>query len=101
MKVMKLPKELQPFLESAEAAPEETLVFIEEKRPVAAFISLRKADRAFLPLGADSEFLRIIKTARKEIRSGQKTSLEVLERKFEVATPNKALNRTRKKQRAS
>ena len=42
MKVMKLPKELQSFLEVAETAEEETLVFTEKKRPVAALVSLRK-----------------------------------------------------------
>ena len=96
MKVMKLPKELQSFLEVAETAEEETLVFTEKKRPVAALVSLRKVDRESLALSTNPEFLKIIETARKEIRAGKTTSLEALERKFGVALPHKPVQRTRK-----
>jgi len=99
MKVMKLPKELQSFLEVAETAEEETLVFTEKKRPVAALVSLRKVDRESLALSTNPEFLKIIDTARKEIRAGKTTSLEALERKFGVAVPNKLVQRTRKPRR--
>jgi PHD/YefM family antitoxin component YafN of YafNO toxin-antitoxin module len=94
MKAIKLPKELRPFLEFAEASAEETLVFTEKKRPVAALVSLRKVDRESLALSTNPEFLRIIETARKEIRAGKTTSLEELERKFRVAAPNKTLKQT-------
>ena len=99
MKAMKLPKELRSFLEVAETAEEETLVFTEKKRPVAALVSLRKADRESLALSINPEFLKIIETARKEIRAGKTTSLEALERKFGVALPNKPVRRTRKPRR--
>ena len=99
MKAMKLPKELQSFLEVAEAAEEETLVFTEKKRPVAALVSLRKVDRESLALSTNPEFLKIIETARKEIRAGKTTSLEALERKFGVAAPIKPVQRTRKPRR--
>ena len=99
MKAMKLPKELQSFLEVAETTEEETLVFTEKKRPVAALVSLRKVDRESLALSTNPEFLRIIETARKEIRAGKTTSLEALERKFGVALPNKRMERTRKTRR--
>jgi len=99
MKVMKLPKELQSFLEVAETAEEETLVFTEKKRPVAALVSLRKVDRESLALSTNPEFLKIIETARKEIRAGKTTSLEALERKFGVALPSKPVQRTRKPRR--
>jgi len=88
MKAMKLPKELQSFLEAAEASREETLVFTEKKRPVAALVSLRRVDRESLALSTNPEFLKIIETARREIRAGKTTSLEALERKFGVAAPN-------------
>ena len=94
MKAMKLPKELQSFLEVAETAEEETLVFTEKKRPVAALVSLRKVDRESLALSTNPEFLKIIETARKEIRAGKTSSLEALERKFRVAAPAKPV-RTR------
>ena len=45
MKAMKLPKELQSFLDVAQNAEEETLVFTKKKRPVAALVSLRGGPR--------------------------------------------------------
>ncbi len=96
MKAMKLPKELQSYLDAAETSREETLVFTEKKRPVAALVSLRRVDRESLALSTNPEFLKIIETARKEIRAGKTTSLEALERKFGVAAPRKRMERTRK-----
>jgi PHD/YefM family antitoxin component YafN of YafNO toxin-antitoxin module len=101
MKAMKMPKELQSFLDVAETAKEETLVFTEKKRPVAALVSLRKVDRESLALSTNPEFLRIIETARKEIRAGKTTSLEALEKKMGLAAPNKRLERKRKTRRSS
>ena len=101
MKAMKLPKELQSFLEAAETSREETLVFTEKKRPVAALVSLRRVDRESLALSTNPEFLKIIDTARREILAGKTTSLEALERKFGVAAPNKRMERTRKTRRSS
>ena len=101
MKAMKLPKELQSFLEAAETSREETLVFTEKKRPVAALVSLRKVDRESLALSTNPEFMKIIATARKEVRAGKTISLEALERKFGIAAPNKRLERTRKSRRSS
>jgi hypothetical protein len=96
MKAMKMPKELQSFLDVAETAKEETLVFTEKKRPVAALVSLRKVDRESLALSTNPEFLRIIETARKEIRAGKVTPLEALENKFGVAASNKRPKKTRR-----
>ncbi len=101
MKAMKLPKELQSFLEVAETTEEETLVFTEKTRPVAALVSLRKVDRDSLALCTTPAVWRIIETARKEIRAGKTTSLEALERKFGVALPNKKMELTRKTRRSS
>ncbi len=101
MKAMKLPKELQSFLEVAETAEEETLVFTKKKRPVAALVSLRKVDRESLALSTNPQFLKIIDTARKEVRAGKTTSLEALEKKFGVAAPSKRIEPTRKTGRSS
>jgi antitoxin (DNA-binding transcriptional repressor) of toxin-antitoxin stability system len=100
MKAMKLPKEIQSFLDVAETAEEETLVFTKKKRPVAALVSLRKVDRESLALSTNPQFLRIIESARKEVRAGKTISLEALEKKFRV-TPNKRVERTRKTRRSS
>ena len=91
-----MPKELQSFLDVAETAKEETLVFTDKKRPVAALVSLRKVDRESLALSTNPEFLRIIETARKEIRAGKARSLEALENKFGVAASHKRPKRTRR-----
>jgi hypothetical protein len=101
MKAMKLPKELQSFLEVAETAEEETLVFTKKKRPVAALVSLRKVDRESLALSTNPQFLRIIEVARKEVRAGKTISLEALEKKFGLAAPNKRMERRRKTRRSS
>ena len=94
MKAMKLPKEIQSLLGVAESVKEETLVFTEKKRPVAALVSLRKVDRESLALSTNPEFLKIIETARKEVRAGKTISLEALENQFRVAAPNKRRKRT-------
>jgi hypothetical protein len=101
MKAMKLPKELESFLDVAETAEEETLVFTRKKRPVAALVSLRKVDRESLALSTNPRFLRIIETARKEVRAGKTISLAALEKKFGLAAPNKRMERTRKTRRSS
>jgi PHD/YefM family antitoxin component YafN of YafNO toxin-antitoxin module len=93
---MKLPKELQSFLKAAETSTDETLVFTDKKRPVAALVSLRSVDRESLALSTNPEFLKIIKTSRKEVRSGKTISLEALEKKFGIASPNQRMERTRK-----
>jgi hypothetical protein len=88
MKSVKLPKEIKPFLEAAETAEQDTLVFTEKKRPVAALVSLRKVDRESLTLSMNREFLTIIDKAWKEVRAGKTISLEAIERKFARTTPN-------------
>ncbi len=98
MKAMKLPKALQSFLKVAESAAEETLVFTNKKRPVAALVSLRRVDRESLALSTNREFLKIIETARKEIRAGKTTSLAALEKKL-GSGPQKAAIRSRKPRR--
>ena len=103
MKAMKLPKEIQPFLDVAETADAETLVFTKKKRPVAALVSLRKVDRESLALSTNPQFLRIIESARKEIREGKTISLEALKKRFGLAAAylNRKVQRTRKTRRSS
>lgn len=95
MKAIQLPKALQPFLEVVETGEAESLVFTENKRPVAMLVSLRKVDRESLALSTNPEFLSIMERARKEIRAGQTTSLEEIERRVKRATaPNKPVQPT-------
>ena len=94
MKSIQLPKQVAPFLTVAETAETETLVFTEKKRPVAALVSLRNVDRESLALSMNPQFLGIIEKARKEIRAGKTTSLESVEKKFELGAPKKRRQRT-------
>lgn len=96
MNAIKLPKEMARFLAVAETADEDTLVFVEKNRPVAALVSLRKVDRESLALSTNPVFARIIERARKEIRAGKTTSLEAVERKFAGGRPSKVTQRARK-----
>jgi len=96
MRSLKLPKEIEPLLEAAEAAEEGTLVFTDRKRPVAALVSLRKVDRESLALSMNRDFLTIINKARKEIRAGKSASLEAVERKLARSGPNQGIQPTRR-----
>lgn len=89
MKSLKLPKAIQPLLEAAETAEEDTLVFTRKKKPVAALVSLRKVDRESLALSMNRDFLIVIDRARKEIREGKSISLAAIERKLRRTAPNR------------
>ena len=97
MKTIQMPKELQPLLKFAEASEQDTVVFTDKKRPVAALVSLRKVDRESVALSTNPEFWRIIETARNEIRAGKTVTLEAIERNFESPAPYKRTQRTRPK----
>jgi hypothetical protein len=58
MNSMKLPKEIQSFLDVAEVAEEETLVFClhKEETPIAALVSLRRVDRESMALSTNPQF---------------------------------------------
>lgn len=96
MKAMKLPKEIECFLDAAETAEEDTLVFTNKKRPVAALVSLRNVDRESLALSTNPQFLKIIETARKEVRSGKTISLDALQKKYSVGSARERNGKTRK-----
>ncbi len=97
MKTVQMPKELRALLKFAETSEQETVVLTDKRRPVAALVSLRKVDRESLALSTNPQFFRIIEAARNEIRSGKSISLEVLERKFGISAPDKALRDKRQR----
>jgi hypothetical protein len=72
------------------------LVFTRKKRPVAALVSLRNVDKESLALSTNPQFLRIIESARKEVRAGKTISLEALEKEFGAGTPNKRMSECEK-----
>jgi len=97
MRSIPIPKELQPLLKVAEASGQDTLIFTNKRRPVAALVSLRKVDRESLALSTNPQFLRIIETARSEVRAGRTISLEALERKHGLSVPGKRTRPARQK----
>jgi PHD/YefM family antitoxin component YafN of YafNO toxin-antitoxin module len=97
MKTIQMPKALQALLSFAEASEQDTLVFTEKRRPVAALISLRKVDRESLALSTNPVFWRIIERSRKQIRAGQTITLEAIEKKYGVSAPNRASPGTRQR----
>jgi hypothetical protein len=99
MKAIQMPKELQALLKFAEASDQDTVVFTDKKRPVAALVSLRKVDRESLALSTNPQFWRIIETARQEIRARKTISLEALERKYVMSAPNETPQRPAQKTR--
>ena len=99
MKTIQMPKEIRPLLKFAEGSEQDTVVFTDKERPVAALVSLRKVDRESLALSTSPQFWRIIETARSEVRAGRTISLEALERKYGMSTPNEALQRPAQKRR--
>jgi hypothetical protein len=99
MKAVKLPKAFESFVQAAESAEEETLVFTEKKRPVAALVSLRKVDRESVALSTNSEFMKIIDNARREIRTGRSISIEDIQRRFGQPRPDTSSRHKRKPRR--
>jgi hypothetical protein len=96
MKSLKLPKEIKSLLEAAETDEQDTLVFTDRKRPVAALVSLRNVDPESLRLSMNQDFLTIINKARREIRAGKSVSLEAIERKLARTRPNHGIQPTRR-----
>ena len=90
MKAMELPKELQSFLEIAETAEEETLSS-PRGNGQSRLSSLSEGGPRIASVKYQSAVLRIIETARKEVRAGKTTSLEALEKKFGVGAANKRM----------
>ena len=97
MKTIQMPKALQPLLSFAEASEQDTLVFTEKRRPVAALVSLRNVARESLALSTNPVFWKIIERSRKQVRAGQTITLEALEKKYGVSEPDKGLHRARQR----
>ena len=96
MKSLKLPKEIEPLLKAAESAAEDTLVFTDRKRPVAALVSLRHVDRESLALSINRDFLTIINKARREIRAGRVFHWEQFSGNLHQRPPNTSIQPTRR-----
>lgn len=86
MKTLEIGQASKPLSEYVKEVGHETIVLTSDNEPIAAIVSLKKADDAeleLLSLNGNPEFMKIIEAARKELRNGKKLSLEEMEREFQ------------------
>jgi hypothetical protein len=77
IEVKKVPKSLSDYVNNL---GNDILILTSDKQPIAALVSLKGVDLESFSLSTNSDFLEIIEQARKEIKSGQKLSLEEMKR---------------------
>ncbi len=80
MKAIELSEASKPLSDYAKELNEGMIILTSNKKPIAALVSLKNVDRESLALSTDPEFLKIIKAAREEFKSGKKLSLEEMKR---------------------
>jgi PHD/YefM family antitoxin component YafN of YafNO toxin-antitoxin module len=76
MKTIELTTATKPLSEYAKDFGDEVIVLTSHQKPVAAIVSLRKADQESLSLSMNPEFMEIIDKARAEFAAGKKLTLE-------------------------
>ncbi len=76
MKTIELTTASKPMSEYAKEFGDEIIVLTSHQKPVAAIVSLRKADKETLALSTNPDFMEIIEKARAEIAAGKKLTLE-------------------------
>ena len=97
MKTLELQKASKPLADYAANLGAESIVITSNKKPVAALVSLRGADRESIALSLDPTFRRIIRRARAEATRGRMFSLEQVKEQLlhEAEAPNPRLQPTR------
>lgn len=76
MKTLEMQKASKPLSDYAADLGSESLVITSKKKPVAALVSLKGADRESVALSLSPVFARIIRRARAEARRGKVYSLD-------------------------
>ena len=82
MKTLELRKASKTLADYAANLGSESIVVTSNKKPVAALVSLKDVDRESLSLSLDPAFMRIIRSARAEVRRGDVHSLEQVKREM-------------------
>ncbi len=102
MKTLELKKASRPLAEYAVKLVGEGIVITSKKKPVAALVSLKDADRESLSLSMNPAFMKIIRRARSEVNRGKVISLEQLKQELlaEAGAPTKRMQPPRGKRRA-
>ncbi len=88
MKTLELQDASKPLAEYAVKLGSDSIVITSNKKPVAALVSLKGAERESLALSLHPAFRRIIRRARAEARRGKVFSLDQI--KAELLTETEA-----------
>lgn len=80
MKTIELTTATKPLSEYAKDFEDGVIVLTSDQKPVAAIVSLRKADKESLSLSMNPEFIEIIEKARAEFAAGKRLSFEEMKR---------------------
>jgi PHD/YefM family antitoxin component YafN of YafNO toxin-antitoxin module len=96
MKTLELCNASKSLADYAAELDSESLVITSNKKPVAALVSLKGADRESLALSLSPDFAKIIRSARSEAKRGKVFSLDQIKAELlETPAPNKAMQPTR------
>jgi len=100
MKTIELKDASKPLSDYA-AQVEEEGVLTSKRRPVAALVSVKGADKETLALSMNATFGKLIRRARAEVKRGKVVSLRQLKQELAAysAAPSKPSRRTRRKAR--
>jgi hypothetical protein len=92
VKRLKLSSAVRPLAEYVTDLGDETILFTDGKRAVAALVPLKNVDRESLALSQHPEFLELIGSARAEFAAGRTLSLdEMKHRVLPKRSPNKRM----------
>ena len=94
MKTLEMDKASKPLSDYAAELGSESLVITSKRKPVAALISLKGADRESVALSLSPVFARIVRRARAEAKRGRVYSLDQVKEELlgEAGAPNTALH---------
>src|SRR5437870_13443959 len=100
MKTLELRNASRSLADYAADLDSESLVITSNKKPVAALVSVKGADRESLALSLSPDFAKIIRCARSEAKKGKVSSLkQVKEELLGRSTSNTTKTRRAKKTR--
>jgi hypothetical protein len=100
VKRLKLSSAVRPLADYVTDFGDETVLFTQGKRAVAALVPLKNVDRESLALSQHPEFLELIGRARAEFAAGRTVSLdEMKHRALPKRSPNKRMQPTARKAR--
>ena len=89
MKTLEMDKAWKPLSAYAADLGSESLLIVSKKKPVAALVSLKEADRESVALSLSPMFAKIIRRARAEAKRGKVYSLDEVKKELlaETAAP--------------